>query len=93
MFHNFGYEVSMILKNAEEERFALRHPYVGSEHLLLALLKKDNEVSRLLKEYGICYEEFRDELIDIVGQASKEQELNLYTPMLLINGISVSVLI
>ncbi len=82
MFHNFGYEVSTILKKAEEIRFELRHPYVGTEHLFLAILKKENEVSNLLKEYNITYNSFKNELIDIVGQASKEQELNLYTPML-----------
>lgn len=82
MFHNFGYEVSTVLKSAEEIRFELRHPYVGTEHLLLALLKRENEVSNLLKEYNVTYNSFKEELIDAVGQASKEQELNLYTPML-----------
>ena len=52
MFHNYGYEVSIILKNAERERFSLKHPYVGTEHLLLAILKEDNEVSRMLLSYN-----------------------------------------
>lgn len=39
MFNNFGFIGSKILKDAEEERKLLSHPYVGSEHLLLAILK------------------------------------------------------
>ncbi len=82
MFQNYGYEVALILKKAENIRFELRHPYVGSEHLLLAILSEDNEVSSLLSDYGITYDRFKEELILAVGNASKEQELNLYTPML-----------
>ena len=82
MFHNFGYEVAAILKKAEQIRLELRHPYVGTEHLLLAILKEENEVSFLLKEYNITYNDFKEELLFMVGQASKEQELNLYTGML-----------
>jgi len=82
MFHNFGYEVATILKNAEKIRFELRHPYVGTEHLLLAILKEENEVSSLLKEYDVTFDIFKEELLFIIGQASKEQELNLYTGML-----------
>lgn len=82
MFHNYGYEVSTILKQAEEIRYQLRHPYVGTEHLLLSILKDDNEVSNLLKEYGVSYESFLEELLVSVGQATKAQEINLYTPML-----------
>ena len=82
MFQNYGYEVASLLKKAENIRFELRHPYVGTEHLLLSLLSEENDVSKLLKEYDLTYESFREELIHIVGRASKEQELNLYTPML-----------
>ena len=82
MFENFGLEISKIFKNAELIRYDLRHPYVGSEHLLLAILKEDNEVSKILKEYNITYNNFKKELIKIIGSASTASELNLYTPLL-----------
>lgn len=82
MFHNYGYEVSIILKNAERERFSLKHPYVGTEHLLLAILKEDNEVSRMLLSYNFSYDTFCEELLSVVGSATKAQDVNLYTPML-----------
>ncbi len=82
MFHNYGFEVATILKNAENIRFNLRHPYVGTEHLLLAILQSDNEVSKIFALNDITYEAFKNVLLETVGQASTEQEINLYTPML-----------
>lgn len=82
MFNNFGFESSKILKLAEEERYNLSHPYVGSEHLLLALLKSDTLIKKKLNEYNLSYKRFRDELIKIVGVPKKNIEVNLYTPLL-----------
>ena len=82
MFENFGLEISKIFKSAELIRYDLRHPYVGSEHLLLAMLKEDNEVSKILKKYNITYTNFKKELIKIIGSATTASELNLYTPLL-----------
>lgn len=82
MFHNFGFEVSEILETAEQERESLRHPYVGSEHLLLAILKKESKLTSKLKSLGLTYDNFKEELIRIIGSASKVQELILYTPLL-----------
>ncbi|MCI8575846.1 MAG: ATP-dependent Clp protease ATP-binding subunit [Bacilli bacterium] len=82
MFHNFGFEVAELLEIAEQERVELRHPYVGSEHLLLAILKQDKEVAKKLKNVGLTYAKFRQELLDIMGSSSKVQELILYTPLL-----------
>lgn len=82
MFHNFGFEVAELLEIAEQERVELRHPYVGSEHLLLAILKQESDVANKLKVAGLTYSKFRQELIDIMGSSSKVQELILYTPLL-----------
>ena len=51
MFGNFNEEARLILVSAKEEMSKLKHPYVGSEHLLLAILKNKNNVSKKLKEY------------------------------------------
>ncbi len=82
MFFNYGYKVSKILNEAEKERLDLYHPYVGSEHLLLSILKNDEECIGIFKEFKVTYQSFRDVLIDTVGKASKKQEINLYTPLL-----------
>lgn len=82
MFNNFGFIGSKLLKDAEEERKALSHPYVGSEHLLLAILKNDSNTKEILEDFGLTYKRFRNELIDIVGIPKKNIEVNLYTPLL-----------
>ena len=82
MFHEYSYEVALLLKSAENIRMELRHPYVGTEHLLLAMLKYENDVSDIFKKHGVEYEDFLKSLVEVVGHASKVMELNLYTPML-----------
>ena len=82
MYNNFTEEAKQIIMSAKEEMMALKHPYVGSEHLLLAILKDNNEVSNKLKSYDLNYDKFKKEIIDIVGIGSKESECFLYTPLL-----------
>ena len=81
MFNNFGFIGSKILKEAETERYNLHHPYVGSEHLLLALLK-NSDLKEKLNEYHLSYKKFKEELISVVGIPKKNMEVNLYTPLL-----------
>ncbi len=82
MFNTFEEEARKILIMAKKEIKDLKHPYVGSEHLLLAILKSKNEVSNKLKEYDLDYNRFRKKIIDIVGIGSSEPSCFLYTPLL-----------
>ena len=40
MKENFSKRVQNVLKNAKEEAIRLGHSYVGSEHLLLGIIKE-----------------------------------------------------
>lgn len=82
MFSNFTEEARKILVNAKIEMMELKHPYVGSEHLLLAILKDNNSVSLKLKQYNLDYKKFKEEIINIVGIGSEESNWTLYTPVL-----------
>ncbi len=82
MFDNYGIEVAKIFKKAENLSKELKHPYVGSEHLLLAILSEDNEVTKTFQEYDVDYNTFKKELLSIVGKSSKVPEFTLYTPLL-----------
>lgn len=77
----FNKDVCMILKSAEKEMLNLRHPYVGTEHLLLALLKR-KDISDLCGKFKLTYAGFREALVNIIGCASKKSEFILYTPLL-----------
>ena len=82
MFSNFTEEARRIIVKAKEEMKNLKHPYVGSEHLLLAILSTDNSVSESLKEYKLDYKKLKDEIINIIGVGSEESNWFLYTPLL-----------
>ena len=82
MYGNFVEEARMVLVRAKEEMKALKHPYVGSEHLLLSILKTENGVSKKLKDFHVTYDQFKDELIRVIGVGSKESNWFLYTPLL-----------
>ena len=82
MFGNFTEEARGIIVRAKKEMYNLKHPYVGSEHLLLAILKDDNEISKKLKKYNLTYEKLKEEIINVIGIGSVETEWFLYTPLL-----------
>ena len=82
MFGNFTEEARGIIVRAKKEMYNLKHPYVGSEHLLLAILKDNNDISKKLKKFGITYDKLKEEIINIIGIGSKETEWFLYTPLL-----------
>lgn len=81
MFVNFSEEVRHLLKQAEKEKEVLNHPYVGSEHLFLSILK-ESKLINFLKNYKLTYQRFKDKLISLVGVGSKKSHFTLYTPLL-----------
>ena len=82
MFGNYSEEARKTIVLAKQEMKNLKHPYVGSEHLLLAILKQDNQISKYLKNLNLDYKKFKDELISIVGIGKEESHWFLYTPLL-----------
>ena len=82
MLGNFNDDVQIILMKAKEEMMSLSHPYVGSEHLLLSILKNDEDMAIKLSNYNLTYDNFRNEIIKVIGVGSKKSVFTLYTPML-----------
>jgi len=73
--------VSDILKVAEREMIKLNHPYVGSEHMILALLK-NQEIIDICNDYNLTYEIFKKELLNIIGTSNVKTTNILHTPLL-----------
>ncbi len=83
MFSRFSEEAQKALVLAKKEMNELKHPYVGSEHLFLAILSmKKIDITKRLASYNITYEIFKEELIRIVGIGKKGNNWFLYTPLL-----------
>ncbi len=82
MLGNFNEEAQKILIDAKKEMNDLGHPYIGTEHLLLAILNSDYSITVRLKNYNLTYSNFKDELCKKVGTTNKKSDLFLYTPLL-----------
>jgi ATP-dependent Clp protease ATP-binding subunit ClpC len=53
---------------AHEEARALRHSFIGTEHILLGLLREDESVAaRALSSLGISYERVRAAVVRMMG--------------------------
>ena len=82
MFGNFNEEAQFILLKSREEMLELNHPYIGTEHLVLAILKNENDLSKKLSNYGLTYDTFKTEILTVIGKGSKKSPFYLYTPLL-----------
>ena len=60
MFVNFSEETKHLLKQAEAEKDNLNHPYVGSEHLLLSILK-DSKLIKFRREGKVIFYSLDDD--------------------------------
>ncbi len=82
MNNYFSEDSQRIIVNAKKEMYELKHPYVGSEHLMLSILHSKLGLTNQLLSYGVSYELFKKELIKVVGVGSKSNDWFLFTPLL-----------
>src|SRR6202035_3154585 len=68
MFERFTERARQVVVLAQEEARALRHNYVGTEHILLGLLREEEGVAaRTLESLGLTVERVRAQVVRIVG--------------------------
>ncbi len=82
MLGNFNEEAQFILLNAKSEMVNLNHPYIGTEHLVLSILKNEDTLSKKLADYGLTYDTFKTEILSVIGKGTKKTQFFLYTPLL-----------
>ena len=81
MFGRFTERAQRAILLAQEEAKALKHNYVGTEHILLGIIAEGQGVGALaLKEFGIGIDNARKEVIKAIGQGTQESELLGFTP-------------
>jgi ATP-dependent Clp protease ATP-binding subunit ClpC len=64
--YNFTERVRRVLQQAREEAIALRHEYVGTEHILLGLLKGGGVAEAALQNLGINLDHVREKVLETV---------------------------
>ncbi|HEY9735497.1 MAG TPA: ATP-dependent Clp protease ATP-binding subunit [Trichocoleus sp.] len=71
MFEHFTNTAIAVIMKAQEEARRLRHNFVGTEQLLLGILKEGSSLSaRVLKDMGINLNDARAEVEAIIGRGS-----------------------
>jgi ATP-dependent Clp protease ATP-binding subunit ClpA len=72
MFERFTERARKAMVLAQEEAGLLRHNYIGTEHILLGLLREDEGVAaRALASLGVTAEEARERVESIVGYGNE----------------------
>ncbi len=82
MFERFTERARQVIVLAQEEARMLRHSYIGTEHLLLGLLREaDGVAARVLGSLDVSLEEVRSEVARIVGEGDHEAQGQIpFTP-------------
>lgn len=82
MFSKFSEEAQKVLLGAKREMQKLKHPYVSSEHLVLSILRNNNDLANRLKEFQITYDSFYQQIVEQIGVGKEENHWFLFTPLL-----------
>ncbi len=67
MFERFTPEAREVVVLAQEEARTLRHDHVGTEHLLLALLRLDTPTTAVLRRHGLDHAEVAEAVTASAG--------------------------
>nr|WP_069651024.1 ATP-dependent Clp protease ATP-binding subunit [Caloranaerobacter ferrireducens] len=81
MFGRFTERAQKVILFAQEEAKQLKHNYVGTEHLLLGLIKEGEGIAaRVLTNLGVDLDKVRQKIINLIGYGNEEGELLGFTP-------------
>ena len=73
MFERFTDRARQVVVLAQDEARALGHNYIGTEHILLGVLREEEGVAaRVLESLAITVEEVRAQVKRLVGQGDEE---------------------
>jgi Clp amino terminal domain, pathogenicity island component len=72
VFERFTERARHVVVFAQEEARSLKHNYIGTEHILLGLLREEAGLAaRVLESFDITAERVRDEVVRIVGSGEE----------------------
>jgi ATP-dependent Clp protease ATP-binding subunit ClpC len=81
MFERFTERARQVVVLAQGEARTLGHNYLGTEHLLLGLLREEEGIAaRVLAARGVTVEDVRVRVVGIVGLGDAEATEVLFTP-------------
>jgi ATP-dependent Clp protease ATP-binding subunit ClpA len=72
MFERFTDDARQALVLAQEEAVALHHGWIGTEHVLLGVLRGGSAGARLLAGFGVDLAGARDDVVRVVGRGEDD---------------------
>src|SRR5262245_11288686 len=73
----FSEATKRALRYSEEEADRLGHSYIGTEHLLLGLLREDRSgAASILTSHGLTLARARDQIVKLLAEAANEPPTN-----------------
>jgi len=90
---NFSKQSKEVLELAYKEARQLRHTFIGSEHLLLGLLRVgESKACEILNNHGVTYQTAKKIIIGMISQAPPTKKARSKTPTLDEFGVDLNVL-
>jgi ATP-dependent Clp protease ATP-binding subunit ClpC len=71
MFERFTEQARQVVVFAQEEARALRHNYIGTEHILLGLLREGGGAARALEPFRVTHDGVHAQVARIIGQGDE----------------------
>jgi ATP-dependent Clp protease ATP-binding subunit ClpA len=71
MFERFTDDARAAVVLAQEEAAALRHGWIGTEHVLLGVLRGGGDGARLLAGFGVDTAGVRDDVVRLIGRGDE----------------------
>ena len=72
MFEQFTERARQVVVHAQDEARCLRHNYIGTEHILLGLIREEEGLAaRVLGSLGVTLDGVREQVGQIVGQGDE----------------------
>jgi len=79
----FTSRAKKVLEYAVEEARAMGHSYIGTEHILIGLIKeKDGVAYRILSSFGLQYSDIKEQTINLLREPASEAKDTSKTPAL-----------
>jgi ATP-dependent Clp protease ATP-binding subunit ClpA len=73
VFERFTKQARQVVVLAQEEARGLRHDHIGTEHILLGLLREEEGLAgRVLESLDVTHERVREQVVRIVGFGEQE---------------------
>ena len=82
MFERFTDRARRVIVLAQEEARNLKHNYLGTEHILLGLIKEGEGVAaKALESLGVTFDDVRAQVIEIIGEGAEQPSGHIpFTP-------------